>query len=66
MSGHTRGGAGGAGTDLNLPTLTTHSTWNFGAKFLVDREGNVVTRFKGNPADKEALIKELLSVKAFL
>ena len=49
-----------------MPTLTTHSTWNFGAKFLVDREGNVVTRFKGNPADKEALIKELLSVKAFL
>ena len=39
---------------------------NFGAKFLVDREGNVVTRFKGNPADKEELIKELLSVKAFL
>ena len=49
-----------------MPTLATHSTWNFGAKFLVDREGTVVTRVKGSPADKEALIKELLSVKAFL
>ena len=61
------GGADGFGsvTDASLPRSPSRHR-NFGAKFLVDREGNVVTRFKGNPADKEELIKELLSVKAFL
>ncbi|CAL6277742.1 unnamed protein product [Bathycoccus prasinos] len=34
--------------------------WNFKAKFIVDREGNVVNRNSSSAQDQEALIKPLL------
>jgi glutathione peroxidase-family protein len=34
--------------------------WNFGAKFVVDKEGTVVERNGGNPSASEALIQSLL------
>jgi hypothetical protein len=40
-------------------------TWNFYAKFLVDRSGNVVERRnEASAADSEAKIKELLAQSA--
>jgi len=35
--------------------------WNFSAKFLVDKAGNVVERNGDNPAKSEAKIQDLLS-----
>jgi len=37
--------------------------WNFKAKFIVDREGNVVNRNSSSAQDQEALIKPLLKKK---
>jgi|TARA_B100001113_G_scaffold329820_1_gene304964 glutathione peroxidase len=34
--------------------------WNFKAKFIIDREGNVVNRNSSSARDQEALIKPLL------
>ncbi len=36
-------------------------TWNFGAKFIIDKNGNVVERRGDNPLACEAKIKELLA-----
>ena len=35
--------------------------WNFDAKFLIDKQGNVVERFSDGPASREAKIAELLA-----
>lgn len=35
--------------------------WNFAAKFIIDKEGNVVERNGDSPAASEAKIKKLLA-----
>lgn len=43
------------------PTCDGDVGWNFGAKFIVSKSGEVVLRSRDNPLALEATIKELLA-----
>uniref|UniRef100_A0A383VFI9 Glutathione peroxidase n=1 Tax=Tetradesmus obliquus TaxID=3088 RepID=A0A383VFI9_TETOB len=43
------------------PTCDGEVTWNFKAKFIIDKEGNVVERNGDNPLASEAKLQQLLA-----